>query len=135
MTCVAAIDCGTNTIRLLIADARVALFLVLGLCPSRAWADTGSWACSSRTQRRRYRRLPGSAERPASRTRTPSPAPAPFGLCCEALNLAAAKAIADMVGDKLSEDYIVPDALDKSSAEAVSQAVKEAAIRSGVARI
>lgn len=51
------------------------------------------------------------------------------------MNLAAAKAIADMVGDKLSEDYIVPDALDKSSAEAVSQAVKEAAIRSGVARI
>ena len=51
------------------------------------------------------------------------------------MNLAAAKAIADMVGDKISEDYIVPDALDKSSAEAVSQAVKEAAIRSGVARI
>lgn len=51
------------------------------------------------------------------------------------MNLAAAKAIADMVGDKLNEDYIVPDALDKSSAEAVSQAVKEAAIRSGVARI
>ncbi len=51
------------------------------------------------------------------------------------MNLAAAKAIADMVGDKLSEDYIVPDALDKSSAEAVSQAVKEAAIRSGVAQI
>ncbi len=40
------------------------------------------------------------------------------------MNLAAAKAIADMVGDKLNEDYIVPDALDKSSAEAVSQAVK-----------
>ncbi len=51
------------------------------------------------------------------------------------MNLAAAKAIADMVGDKLSEDYIVPDALDKSSAEAVSQAVKESAIRSGVSRI
>ena len=41
---------------------------------------------------------------------------------------AAAYAIADMVGDKLSPDYIVPSALDKSSADAVSLAVKNAAL-------
>lgn len=44
------------------------------------------------------------------------------------MKLAAAYAIADMVGDKLSPTYIVPSALDKSSAEAVSLAVKNAAL-------
>ena len=44
------------------------------------------------------------------------------------MKLAAAYAIADMVGDELSPTYIVPSALDKSSAEAVSLAVKNAAL-------
>ena len=51
------------------------------------------------------------------------------------MNLAAAKAIAGMVSeDQLSEDYIVPDAMDKSSAKAVAEAVKKAAIDGGWVR-
>lgn len=50
--------------------------------------------------------------------------------------LAAAHAIADCVpADKLSADYIVPSALDKSVAAKVAAAVAEAAKKSGVARI
>ena len=53
----------------------------------------------------------------------------------EEMKRAAAFAIADYVGDKLSEDYIIPSALDKGVATAVAKAVKQAAIDSGVARI
>lgn len=44
------------------------------------------------------------------------------------MKLAAAYAIADMVGYDLSATHIVPSALDKSSADAVSLAVKNAAL-------
>lgn len=48
--------------------------------------------------------------------------------------LAASRGIASCVGDKLSPDYILSYAYDKSAHEAVAKAVAEAAIRSGVAR-
>ncbi len=48
---------------------------------------------------------------------------------------AAAHAIAQMVSEEeLSEDYIIPGVLNKKVPERVAQAVKEAAIQSGVAR-
>lgn len=49
--------------------------------------------------------------------------------------LAASHGVADCVGDKLSADYILPYAYDKSAHEAVARAVAEAAVRSGAARI
>lgn len=52
------------------------------------------------------------------------------------MKIAAAKAIAAFVtDDKLSADYIIPSALDKSVAAAVAKAVAEAARKTGVARI
>ncbi len=52
------------------------------------------------------------------------------------MKIAAAKAIAGFVTeDKLSADYIIPSALDKTVAQAVAKAVAEAARKSGVARI
>lgn len=52
------------------------------------------------------------------------------------MKIAAAQAIASFVTeDKLSPDYIIPSALDRSVAKAVSKAVAEAAKASGVARI
>lgn len=53
----------------------------------------------------------------------------------EEMKIAAAIAIADMVGDQLSPDYIIPSALDKSVAQHVAKAVAQAAKDSGVARI
>ncbi len=54
----------------------------------------------------------------------------------EEMKRAAARAIAESVpADKLCADFILPDAFDKSVAEAVSKAVAEAAVQSGVARI
>ncbi|MGX8835232.1 NAD(P)-dependent malic enzyme [Amedibacillus sp. YH-ame6] len=53
----------------------------------------------------------------------------------EEMKIAAAYAIADMVGDKVSPDYIIPSALDKSVADGVAKAVAKAAKDSGVARI
>ncbi len=54
----------------------------------------------------------------------------------DAMKIAAAKAIAGFVtDDKLSPDYIIPSALDKSVASAVALAVAEAARDTGVARI
>ncbi|MEG0527364.1 MAG: malic enzyme-like NAD(P)-binding protein [Longicatena sp.] len=53
----------------------------------------------------------------------------------EEMKIAAAYAIADMVGDKISPDYIIPSALDKSVADGVAKAVAKAAKDSGVARI
>lgn len=53
----------------------------------------------------------------------------------EAMKLAAAHAIADCVGeDELNEQYIVPSVFNKKVVTAVSQAVREAAYASGVAR-
>ncbi len=52
------------------------------------------------------------------------------------MKIAAAKAIASFVtDDKLSADYIIPSALDKTVAQAVAKAVAEAARQTGVARI
>lgn len=53
----------------------------------------------------------------------------------EEMKMAAAEALADLVGDDLSEDYIIPAAFDKRVGPAVAAAVAEAARRSGVARI
>ena len=52
------------------------------------------------------------------------------------MKIAAAKAIASFVTeDKLSADYIIPSALDKTVAQAVAKAVAEAARKTGVARL
>ena len=53
----------------------------------------------------------------------------------EEMKVAAAEALADLVGDELSEDYIIPAAFDPRVGPAVAKAVAEAARRSGVARI
>ena len=53
-----------------------------------------------------------------------------------AMNIAAAYAIANMVTEEeLSEDFIIPNALNKDVAIAVATAVEKAAIESGLARI
>lgn len=50
------------------------------------------------------------------------------------MKFAAAKAIADMVSDEeLSEEYVIPDALNKSVADQVAKYVAQAAIDTGVA--
>ena len=53
----------------------------------------------------------------------------------EEMKIAAAKALADLVGDELSVKKILPDPLDPRIKDTVANAVKEAAIRSGVNRI
>ena len=50
------------------------------------------------------------------------------------MKMAASHALSDLVGDKLSETYILPDALDKRVARAVADAVMKAARETGVAR-
>ena len=51
------------------------------------------------------------------------------------MKLAAAKALADLVGNDLSADYIIPAAFDPRVKDAVASAVKQAAYGSGGARI
>ena len=53
----------------------------------------------------------------------------------EEMKMAAAEALVKLVGNDLSEDYIIPAAFDKRVGPAVAAAVAEAARRSGVARI
>ncbi|MEG1988850.1 MAG: malic enzyme-like NAD(P)-binding protein, partial [Oscillibacter sp.] len=53
----------------------------------------------------------------------------------DAMKLAAARALADLAGDRLSADYIIPEAFDPRVKPAVAAAVKQAAYDSGVARI
>ena len=53
----------------------------------------------------------------------------------DAMKIAAAHALADLVGDDLSADYIIPAAFDPRVADAVAAAVKQAAYDSGVARV
>ena len=53
----------------------------------------------------------------------------------EAMKVAAAEALAGLVGNELSEDYIIPAAFDPRVGPAVAKAVAEAARRSGVARL
>ncbi|MFW6775609.1 NAD(P)-dependent malic enzyme [Nocardioides sp. CPCC 205120] len=52
----------------------------------------------------------------------------------ENMKLAAAGALADLVGDELREDFIIPSPFDPRVAPAVASAVAEAARRDGVAR-
>ena len=52
----------------------------------------------------------------------------------EGMKLAAANAIANLVGDSLAEDVIIPSPFDPRVAPAVAAAVAEAARRDGVAR-
>ena len=52
------------------------------------------------------------------------------------MKIAAAKAIASLVSEEeLNADYILPKAFDPRVKDAVADAVKKAAIESGVARI
>lgn len=52
------------------------------------------------------------------------------------MQMAASYAIANLVGeDELSREYIIPKAFDRRVGKAVAQAVADAALRSGVARI
>ena len=53
----------------------------------------------------------------------------------EEMKMAAAYAIADFVGDRLSESFIVPNAFDPGLGDAVGAAVSKAARASGVARV
>jgi malate dehydrogenase (oxaloacetate-decarboxylating) len=53
----------------------------------------------------------------------------------EEMKLAAASAIASLVGDRLSRDMILPEAFDPRVGSSVAAAVAEAARRSGVARL
>jgi malate dehydrogenase (oxaloacetate-decarboxylating) len=53
----------------------------------------------------------------------------------EPMKLAAALALAEAVGDNLAVDFILPKAFDEGYMEKVAEAVKKAAIDSGVARI
>jgi malate dehydrogenase (oxaloacetate-decarboxylating) len=52
------------------------------------------------------------------------------------MKLAAAYAIAGYIDEKdLNEEYIIPDVLDKKVAQVVAEAVKDAARKTGMARI
>lgn len=53
----------------------------------------------------------------------------------ENMKLAAAHAIASLVGDDLTEDYVIPSAFDDRVAETVAKAVREQAIKDGLNRI
>lgn len=53
----------------------------------------------------------------------------------ENMKLAAARAIADLMGEELSVESIVPDPFERRVVENVSKAVAEAAIAEGIARI
>ena len=52
----------------------------------------------------------------------------------EGMKLAAAQALAELVGDDLAEDYVIPSPFDPRVGPAVSAAVADAARRDGVAR-
>ncbi|MCG2771239.1 MAG: NADP-dependent malic enzyme [Desulfobacterales bacterium] len=53
----------------------------------------------------------------------------------DAMNIAAAHAIAALVGDRLSPGYILPEAMDFRVPPAVAEAVAQAAMATGTARI
>ena len=52
-----------------------------------------------------------------------------------AMNIAAAHAIAALVGEELSPDYILPGAMDFRVPPAVAEAVARAALETGTARV
>ena len=51
------------------------------------------------------------------------------------MKLAAAKALAELVGEDLAADYIIPPVFDHRVPKAIAEAVAQAARDSGVARI
>ncbi len=53
----------------------------------------------------------------------------------EDMKLAAATALADVVGDELAPDYVIPSPFDERVAPAVTQAVADQARKEGVARL
>ena len=53
----------------------------------------------------------------------------------EGMKLAAANALADIVGDDLRPDYVIPGPFDDRVAPAVTAAVAEQARKEGVSRI
>ncbi len=53
----------------------------------------------------------------------------------EEMKLAAAYAIAELVGDEVRDDYIIPDPFDERVAPAVAKAVADEAVKTGVARL
>ena len=53
----------------------------------------------------------------------------------DAMKIAAARALADLVGDDRREDYIIPNALDPRVRDVVASAVAQAARETGVARL
>ncbi|WP_306977318.1 NAD(P)-dependent malic enzyme [Alkalibacillus salilacus] len=53
----------------------------------------------------------------------------------ERMKVAAAEAIAELVGNQLSADYVIPEPFDSRVAPAVAGAVARAAMESGVARV
>ena len=53
----------------------------------------------------------------------------------EGMKVAAAKALADLVGNDLSRECIIPSAFDRRVAPAVAAAVAEAAKKEGLARV
>lgn len=52
----------------------------------------------------------------------------------EGMKVAAARALADLVGDKLARDYVIPSPFDPRVAPAVAKAVGEQARKEGIAR-
>ncbi len=52
----------------------------------------------------------------------------------EGMKLAAARAIADIVGDERNAEYVIPSVFDARVADAVAEAVRRAAIEEGLAR-
>ncbi|GAB4254035.1 MAG: NADP-dependent malic enzyme [Thermoleophilia bacterium] len=52
----------------------------------------------------------------------------------EDMKIAAAHALADLVGDRLSREFVIPEAFDPRVAPAVAAAVAKAAVDSGIAR-
>lgn len=53
----------------------------------------------------------------------------------EEMKIAAAYALADSVGDELNKDHILPKPFQQGYTEKVAEAVRQAAIKSGVARV
>ena len=51
------------------------------------------------------------------------------------MKVAAARALAELVGADLSPEYVIPSAFDERVAPAVAAAVAEAARREGLARV
>ena len=50
------------------------------------------------------------------------------------MNLAAARAIASVIGDdELQEEYVIPSVFNRAVAESVAAAVADAAVQTGVA--